>query len=95
MGKRAGISRDAQALSYVIEIVDEVVGKTAARSATRHDHAVARAALRFLVATANRVEVDLAHDLSERHITALNWVRRTCARYEAMLWQPTPIFLRS
>jgi hypothetical protein len=93
MGRR--ISRDAIALGYLVEVVDEVVRRTTSGSATRHDYAVARAALQFLLAVARRVENHLADELSERQVTGINHLRHTCARYEAMLWQPTPIFLRS
>ena len=92
MGRR--ISRDAIALGYLLEVVDDVVNRKASRSATLHDYAVAKAALQFLRASAERVEVHLADELSQRHVTAINQLRHNCARYDAMLWQPTPIFLR-
>ena len=95
MARRAARSRDGRTLECLIEIVDEVAGKTAARTATSRDHAVARVALRFLLATTSLVEVGLAGQLSEPDLTAINWIRHACARYEAMLWQPAPIFLRS
>jgi len=91
MGRRR-LSQEAEGLRYLMGLVDDVARKHAGNSATNVELSLARQSIALLLAIADRVEASLADTLSDRHLLAINWLRRACARYEASLWQTAPSF---
>src|ERR1700736_3371705 len=93
MGRRRA-TPELDGLRYLLGLIEDVVSKQAGRSATSRDLAVGYQSLKLLLAIADQIEGSLSDTLSDRHIWAIGWVRRTCARYENTLWQTAPEFLQ-
>jgi hypothetical protein len=92
MGRRRR-TLELEGIRYLLTLMEDAVSKQAGRSATSHDVAVGHQSLKLLLAIADQIEDSLRDTLSDRHVWAIRWVRRTCARYENKLWQTTPQFL--